>query len=238
MNSDGSEQIRLTNTANINEDLPSFSPDGSMIIFGSYDGNDEELFVMNADGSQVRNISNSPYSNEGRPKFIPGSFISLRVIFDSDRSGSWEIYSAPFELNRLGAATQITNRPQDADRLPSFVSSSDRILFRSETSSGGKHIYLIGIDGTNLTKLSADHNDWYPIVSNDGKWIVFVSDRDGNEELYAMNLNGSDVKRLTDNLAQDTTPAISSDGQWLVFASNRGGSSLHLFRVPFDPAKP
>lgn len=240
MNTDRSEQTRLTNTPNIYEDLPSFSPDGSLILFAGNDGHDEDLYVMNVDGSQTQNISNSPNSNDGRPKFVPSMFVSLKVIFDSDRSGDWEIYSAPFEINRLGSVTLVTSRPTYNDRLPSYVSSTGQILFRSELiGSGDSRIYLVGEDGSNPTQLSSEYNDWYPIVSNDGNWIVFVSNREGNEELYAiMKSDGSDIVRLTENPAQDTTPAISPNNQWLVFASKRDGNSLHLFQIPFPLSSP
>ena len=36
--------------------------------------------------------------------------------------------------------------------------------------------------------------------------IAFISDRDGNEELYVMNADGSDVTRLTDNASRDFAP--------------------------------
>ena len=53
--------------------------------------------------------------------------------------------------------------------------------------------------------------------------IVFVSDRDGNNEIYTMNADGSDQKRLTFNGAQDVQPCWSPDGQMIAWASNRTG---------------
>ena len=60
----------------------------------------------------------------------------------------------------------------------------------------------------------------------DGQFIVFSSDRDGanNRELYRMRLDGTDVVRLTNDLAQDQFPAYSLDGAQIAFASNRDGN--------------
>src|SRR5689334_346453 len=57
---------------------------------------------------------------------------------------------------------------------------------------------------------------------NPGK-IVFVSDRDGNPEIYSMSADGSNVKRLTDNNANDKQPCWSTDGTKIAWASNRSG---------------
>jgi Tol biopolymer transport system component len=57
----------------------------------------------------------------------------------------------------------------------------------------------------------------------DGGVIVFTSDRDGNEEIYVMNADGSDQQRLTDNPAYDHLPNWSPDGGRIVFTADRGG---------------
>lgn len=50
----------------------------------------------------------------------------------------------------------------------------------------------------NLTKSSGAH-DRYAVFSPDGKWIAYVSDKSGEDEIYIMKPDGSDEKQLTDN---------------------------------------
>jgi Tol biopolymer transport system component len=54
--------------------------------------------------------------------------------------------------------------------------------------------------------------------------IVFVSDRDGNDEIYVMDSHGSDVRRLTFNTESDWYPDWSPDGNRIAFASFQTGS--------------
>lgn len=61
------------------------------------------------------------------------------------------------------------------------------------------------------------------IHRQDDSRIAFVSDRDGNEEIYIMNIDGTEQKRLTTNGAKDVQPCFSPDGQQVLFASNRTG---------------
>ena len=91
------------------------------------------------------------------------------------------------------------------------ISASDRVTGQAAPASpGDAYIYFLPfVDNT------------YPILET-GK-IVFVSNRDGNDEIYSMNYDGSGVTRLTNNSEQDGSPDWSPDGSKIVFDSNRSG---------------
>jgi len=55
--------------------------------------------------------------------------------------------------------------------------------------------------------------------------IAFVSARDGNNEIYLMDADGSNPTRLTNDGAADIDPDISPDGRYVIYTSNRGGNN-------------
>ncbi|MFN8419166.1 MAG: hypothetical protein U0528_07990 [Anaerolineae bacterium] len=64
--------------------------------------------------------------------------------------------------------------------------------------------------------------------------IAFRSDRDyGNRELYVMNADGTEVRRLTDNAAVDWYPVWSPDGKQIAFVSGRDGN-YEIYMVNAD----
>ena len=57
--------------------------------------------------------------------------------------------------------------------------------------------------------------------------IAFISTRDGNAEIYAMNSDGTNIVRLTKHPAIDAYPAWSPNGTKIAFTSNRRNGSTH-----------
>ena len=65
------------------------------------------------------------------------------------------------------------------------------------------------------------------------KRIAFVSARDGNYNIYAMNIDGTGQTRLTHNPASDWSPAWSPDGTKIAFVSDRDGN-LEIYVMNVD----
>ena len=72
-----------------------------------------------------------------------------------------------------------------------------------------------------LTKATGQH--WLPAWSPDGTRLAFSSTRDGNAEIYVMNRDGSNLRRLTSHPGDDVSPTWSPSGNQIAFCSDRGG---------------
>jgi Tol biopolymer transport system component len=116
MNADGSSgenPTKITNAGSV-ERLPSWSPDGSKIVFASFrDGGNTELYVKNADGSSPTRLTNNTVLDYG-PAWSPDG---SKIAFTSERTGSGDIYitnadgSSGENPTRLTTATAYDNHP-------------------------------------------------------------------------------------------------------------------------------
>src|SRR5690349_16537471 len=68
-------------------------------------------------------------------------------------------------------------------------------------------IFTMDPDGTSVTQLTTGSTGRGASFSNTGGQIAFFSSRDGGDEIYVMNADGSAQTRLTNSAAQDEDPA-------------------------------
>ena len=68
--------------------------------------------------------------------------------------------------------------------------------------------------------------------------IVFTSTRDGNPEIYVMDNDGTNQKRLTENQVEDWRPAWSPDGAKIAFVSNRNGGFIQIHVMDAEGKNP
>ncbi len=86
-----------------------------------------------------------------------------------------------------------------------------------------------------LTKLTPDTTSASdPAFSPDGSRIAFVSQRDGNAEIYVMNADGTGATRLTNDPQPDGRPGFTPDGQAVVFHSARTAGKQQIWVVNVD----
>jgi len=92
-----------------------------------------------------------------------------------------------------------------------------------------KHSTL-ALGNVTLTPLTTDPGyEGEPTFSADGETIAYVSDRNGNFEIYLKQISGGPDINITNNRADDVQPAFSPDGKQIAFVSTRSSSSSLLY---------
>jgi Tol biopolymer transport system component len=141
---------------------------------------------------------------------------------------SVEISSEPFVTQifrkdlESGDVVQLTRNGNNG--WPRWSPDGSKILFVSWTQATSYDIYLMDRDGGNQQPLVAGSaSESMAAWSPDGTRIAFVSNRDGGDEIYAVNADDGEITKLTD-LSFAVLPSWSTDGTRLAFISNTGVS--------------
>lgn len=146
-----------------------------------------------------------------------------QLVFQSNRTGSWEI----FTTNADGSQLKQLTRNEVPDLVPCWSPDGKKIVFASGMDNTSD-IFIMNADGTDRRQLTtANGDDSHPHFSADGKTIVFNSARSSPDleadwskqwhEIFIMNSDGSEQKQITHLKAVCTFPELSPDGKKIVF---------------------
>lgn len=122
---------------------------------------------------------------------------------------------------------------------PRYSPNGKNLIFSlSEKTKSGRvvsSIFRYNINSQELVRITDARKffciDTSPCYSPDGKHIVFNSDRDGSQQLFIMNADGSNVRRLSYGKGRYATPVWSPRGDWIAFTKfGRGGFFIGVIR--------
>jgi TolB protein len=146
-----------------------------------------------------------------------------RVVFASDRNGSWQVFS----MNTDGTDQfQVTNLPPtDDDLILPSLSPDGRLIAFNYNAGEGPDLFVINVDGTGLHQITDDHGSFWPRWSPDGKHIVFSAFAGLRSAVIATIAadGGGKRKILTTDLWESVGGFYTPDGKHIIFGSQMGG---------------
>ena len=201
-------------------DQPTWSPDDKRIAFTR----DGQVFVIDASGKNERRVvaklppglhwpANSPaWSPDGK-----------RLAF----SGTRDVLPVDLATRRIVNLTRSQHSWQ-GNFSPAYSPDGKTIAFSRNTDAFNADIFLMQPNGKKmrrLTQTTGTHDEQgeeaMPSWSPDGRTLVYVSNRDGNFELYSIGVNGKNERRLTNTPDDEMWPRFSRDGKRILYVHGK-----------------
>ena len=206
MRVDGTERQRLTPGPGLRS-MPRWDPDSNRIAYVQEMEGVSNIYVVGIDGSEPMKLSSIPSAEVGN-----WSQDGESVVFAARDGEQKGIYVRnPDGVNEF----RLTDA---ADTSPVWSPDSDMIAFLSRRG-GGVDLFVMNSDGSEPRQLTDNDASEYQISwSPSGRQVLFVSEVDGNPEVYAVDLE-STLVRLTTNKIRDDQPVWSPDGKQIAFVS-------------------
>jgi Tol biopolymer transport system component len=167
-------------------------------------------------GEQATAISVSP---TGRlvysAQFRDASIWRIPLTGRGDRPGARRIVPSTFD-----------------EQTPDYSPDGTRLAFAS-TRSGVEEIWVANADGSNPMQMTSMGGPQCsnPRWSIDGRTILFNARREGSSDLYLLRPDDGDLRRITDDPAEEIEPRWSRDGRTIYFGSNRTGR-YEVWKMP------
>lgn len=179
-----------------------------------------EVFVMDADGRNARPATRSN-SVKAFPAWLPDAGGVLYTTYL--KSGLPDVFVSSRGEARAGRILRdvLSGEP----KYRGVFSPDGEFLALVATLDDASDLFRVSRNGKRVLRLTNNGSviDIAPSWSPDGKQIAFVSDRSGSPQVYVMNSDGTDTRRLTFGGDYCVAPAWSPDGRWIAYAIRAEG---------------
>lgn len=202
------------------DEPPAWTPDSQHLVYGAYDDEVSNLYVVPVEGGPPRQLTELHY-DAAEPAVSPDGKL---VAFSTYKGGASQIAAVPFE----GGWVMGLTHGSDECSSPVWMPDGSRIIYHASPQHQIKQtdIYAISLQHSTPVRLTPGDGAqyWAPSVSPDGACIALLCNRSGNDEIWLMAADGSRLTQLT-HIGQDVEDfAWATDGKRIVLIGGEQGS--------------
>ena len=209
MNADGSKPHLLLSEPNFAENRPSFSPDGSRVVFGRCDlligdGDTCAIYTVASNGTDLRPVTQFLRDTTARSPMYSPDGRTLAFILSNDSAAGF--LGVTYLIEADGSNQRRVTDPAPCLIRPDWSPDGTRItLFAHLCNPENEKIAVMDADGSDVRYLTDNGKDFYhgphdrnPAFSPDGQFIVFERNPPdlSSSALYVMRANGSELRSV------------------------------------------
>jgi Tol biopolymer transport system component len=212
---------------------PSWSPDGRTIAVGggSSDKDGRYMTVLSVDvaSGAEKPLTQRRWAGVGRVAWRGPDGSELLINALEQTLGLYQIWA----ISSSGSESRrVTN---DLSDYRDLSVTNDAGILAVTQSDQASNLWSIDPSTPNDSRqiTSGKFDGYYGVDWKPDGQIIYASSNGGNQDLWQVELSGSNARQLTGDVRSNVWPAVSPDGQYLVFSSDRSGT-LHLWRTDKD----
>lgn len=216
---------------------PVYSPDAKYIYFASFGKTFNfgvSRIALSASGDPVGDPVEIIAPSAGRYKHLTISSDGKKLAYGTltIKSNIWSLPLSPRTNEPSGPTVALTRDTSFRNSTGLFSPDGKQIAYIVTRVGTLPDIYVMKADGSDQTQITTnpetDHRpSWFP----DGEQVAFLSERQGQDGMWAVNLRNGRERKLF-SLDQDISfPRLSPDGKQFVFNSKKSGTT-NLWLVP------
>jgi serine/threonine-protein kinase len=205
--------------------FPRYSPDGSQVAMAVGTADQRDIWLYELSNGTATRLTSQGATNE-RPEWTPDG---TRVLYRTDRSGSSSIWWRPTDLSTDGQP--LLSSPNVSYFEAVIAPDGRNVAYQLDTA--GADLYYRGLQGDTTQHVVANSSaiETMPRISPDGKWIAYVTDESGTNQVVVQPFPGPG-RRVQLSTSGGSEPVWSRDGARVFY---RGDGMLKAARLRTEP---
>jgi len=216
----GSKKVEEKNLTNHKADdrYGSYSPDGKRIIFESNRDGNWEIYIMDSDGQNQARLTQNNHDDR-RPCWHPEG---NKIIYESTINEAVRLNI--LDLKKRESKEVPLQKNYQEPIFSQYSPDGKKLTFSNKVSEEEAYIVIVDEMGKEIAELANNgYRSFYPRWSPDSESILYFSRHETNnqdDEIYSVNIDGSDERRLTNWPKHNFCPTFSNDGNKIAYVTS------------------